>query len=345
MLRKAVLFVCILALGFGSSARADPILTDYVTSNATLNLPTLAGVPGVIHVDGGNNSGVAYANAFTSLTGGSLRVGTPVVSVGSIPLVQYTVGPPPGSTSNFNLANHNLVATYALSGSTTALANGMSVMSQFTTGTLRVYDTGTTAFSANNPNTWTSGTLLASYKLAFQDTMVHNSVVPGPTTGALFGSQIAQPGANQDTAALNLLSPFNSDKNLLFDRVSGNLLATNTPPNPLADGVFVISSETLLNTTMGGDNGLGASGIAALNAIANTFIGTPFTTAADAFSPNPVASFNGDTSQSVGLTLFPVFQPSIVGPGGIPEPASLLLWGALTAGIGVWGGVRRFRKE
>jgi hypothetical protein len=255
------------------------------------------------------------------------------------------VGPPPGSTSNFNLAGHNIVATFAVSGTTTAMMGGVSATGQFTTGTLRVYDTGNVAFSLNNPTTWTSGTILATYRLAFQDTMTHNNVVSGPTTGALFGAQITQPGPFQDTAAANLLTPFNSNNNILFDRVSGNLLITNTPPNPIADGIFINSNETLLNTTGGGDNGLGASGIAALNAIASSFIGTPFTTAADPFSPNPVSSFNGDTSQSLGVTAYPVFQPFIVGPGGIPEPASLLLWGALTASIGVWGGVRRFRKE
>src|SRR5579885_139892 len=331
MFKKTVALAFALALA-GSGVQAAPITTDYVTSNGTLNLPTLAGIPGVIHVDGGNNAGVSYTNAFTSLSGGTVQVGTPIVGVGSILLGQYTVGPPPGSTSNFNLPGHNIVATFAVSGTATSVVSGMTAVGQFTTGTLRVYDTGSTAWNAANPSTWTSGTLLGTYRLAFQDTMVHNNVVSGPTTGALFGAQIVQPGSAQDTAIANLISPFNSNNNILFDRVSGNLLATNVPPGTLADGIFINSNETILNPLTGGDNGLGASGIATLNNIANSFIGTPFATGADPFSPNAVTNFNGDTAQSLGVTAYPVYLPSQPVPG-IPEPTSLMLWGAVVGEI------------
>jgi len=343
MFKKTVVLAFVLALA-GSGVQAAPITTDYVTSNGTLNLPTLAGIPGVIHVDGGNNSGVSYTNAFTSGTGGAVQVGTPIVGVGSILLGQYTVGPPPGSAANFNLANHNIVATFAVSGTATVVTNGVTATGQFTAGTLRVYDTGSTAWNAANPSSWTSGTLLGAYQLSFQNTGFHNNVVSGPTAGTLFGAQIVQPGSAQDTASANLISPFNSSNNILFDRVSGNLLVTNVPANTLVDGLFINSNETILNPLTGGDNGLGSSGIAALNSIASSFIGTPFATAGDPFSPNAVANFNGDTSQSLGVTAYPVFLPFISGPGVVPEPVSLLLWGAIAGGFGVWGGARRFRK-
>src|SRR5579884_3677790 len=156
MIRKALL-TGILALALAGGVQAAPITGNYITTNGTLNLPTLAGIPGVIHVDGGNNAGVSYTNAFTSLSGGTVQVGTPIVGVGSILLGQYTVGPPPGSTSNFNLPGHNIVATFAVSGTATSVVSGMTAVGQFTTGTLRVYDTGSTAWNAANPSTWTSG--------------------------------------------------------------------------------------------------------------------------------------------------------------------------------------------
>lgn len=340
MIRKALL-TGILALALAGGVQAAPITGNYITTNGTLNLPNAAGVPGVIHVDGGNNAGVSYTNAFTSTTGGTLTSGTPLVGVGSILLSQYTVGPPPGSTSNFNNP-HNIVATFAVSGTVTGL--GPQFTGTFTTGTLNVYDTGSTGWDASKPTTWTSGTVLASYRLAFQDTMVHNNVVSGPMAGPFFGAQIVQPGSAQDTAIANTQSPFNSSNNILFNRVSGSLLVPNVPGGTLFDGLFVNSNETILNPTTGGDNGLGASGIATLNTIANAFIGTNFVTMADPFTPGNVTSnFNGDTSQSLGVTGYPVYLLAPP-PPGVPEPASMLLWGALTVGMGAWGSARRLRK-
>jgi len=68
---------------------------------------------------------------------------------------------------------------------------------------------------------------------------------------------------------------------------------------------------------------------------------TPFTD--NDYAPNAFGS-NGDALQEIGITLYPVLVPTTTtSTTGIPEPASLLIWAGIAAGLGIYRRGRRSR--
>jgi hypothetical protein len=266
----------------------------------------------VQHIDSGVGSGRIFGNAAGTMAGDAVHV------VGATLWGQFSTA---GGTGNFNGPN-NIVAVFALAGNQIAPNPGAQFSALFNTGRLSFYNAGPGVFNPRDPATWgvSAANLLATYTLRAPD-----NVVPGPGGEPIFVASAEQNIGNASSA--NAI-----DSEFLANKVFDNLLV-----NPLADGgqfksTAQILAEGLLNPLVEG----------MLNAISIAFGQGAFSSPTDPFTPGS----GGDVIENGGLKLNPLVTPGPgPGPGGIPEPASMLLWGIAAAGFGLAGGVRRYRRK
>ena len=101
------------------------------------------------------------------------------------------------------------------------------------------------------------------------------------------------------------------------------------------------TDNATIGPVTGGNAALDAAFQAALAGLPNQGFGstTPFTTFA--FNPDGTGA-NGDTVQTIGIQLFPVTTSTVT---VVPEPASMLVWAGIAAGLGIYRGVRRSRLK
>jgi hypothetical protein len=314
MKRTSFFLTGALVLALGGSAQADQI-----TTSVNLNVPGQASVSPVLSVSGAQSVGISY----TTTT--STAPGSPVYAVGAVQ--QGAFGLFPSGGGNFT-SNHAIIGVFALQGTQQPPAAG-TLQALFTSGVLKVFDLGANTngtFNVTNPATWgpnTAGaTLLATFNLA-----PASNTLPGP-----LGANIAQPVLGQNTGIADLTSPFDSQGNFIFSAAGADTILT--PPQPF-DGLQVVLDEKL-KTTPG--SGLVAGGVAGLDSIFNSFLGvntSPFVNSQGGFNPDGTGA-NGQTVQVAGSDVFPTQTVT----QEIPEPASLLLWGAV-GGLGVVWRARR----
>jgi len=341
MFKKLVILAIGLVLAAGVSARADEI-----TTNVTLQAPYAgpAAVPNVVNVNAGVGAGLSYTVAEKGINGG-FGPGNNVYATGAILLGGYKVD----GSSNNNLKGGNLVLTYSLQGQQVPPVGGAALTANFNKGVFAVYDIGANSLNTVNPATWTNG------KLVYSSSLVSPTNV---TQGAGGDPGFAgQPLAGQNQASFFPASGVGSIGALL-SHTNGNaanlLNQLFAPPQPFSGFQSEIQELNALATinyaNLGGPGVPGPSN-AALDAnflkvagldpsvLFNTL--TPFTT--NNYNPQSGANagLNGDTVQSIGITNYPVFPNATP---GVPEPASMLLWGLGAVGIGAWVRRRRAMK-
>jgi hypothetical protein len=319
MTRKVLLLSGVLALSLGTNARAD-----FITTNATIQSPA-AGAPvgNVFQLSG--SAGLSYTNPQATPA-----LGVDVRAIGAVRVDNYTLGS--GATNSVTVPGHNVVAVFALQGTSRAPSGGVFT-ADFSRGAVQIFDIGSTVFNPRDPATWgvqTPGaTLLSSYTL---NTPNMNTAGNGIT-----GANIFIPANQQNVASANTDLTTHTGGNFQLDKLTDNLL---TSPQPFTNQQLGIDELLTTNT-----NPFSAAQELQVNNIFDALLpGIPGSFSRnETFNPNPGSGFaNGDTIQALSFNSFPTFIPVI--PGGVPEPASILLWGAVTAGIGVWGSARRLRK-
>jgi hypothetical protein len=325
MNNRAILLTGILTLAVATGARAD-----FVTTNVTVQ-PPAAGAPigNVFQFSG--SGGLSYTNPQDTPA-----LGVDVRAVGAIRVDNYTLGS--GATNSVTVPGHNVIAVYALQGTSRTPAAGVFT-ADFTKGTVQIWDIGGTLFNARDPATWgvfTPGaTLKATYSL---NTPNMNTAGDGIT-----GANIFIPASQQNQASVNTDLTTHTSGNFQLNKLSDSLF---TAPQPFTNAQVGLDELLTTNT-----NFFSAAQELQVNDIFDSlFTAGGFAIPAgsfsrnEAFNPNPGGGFaNGDTIQATSFNAFPM-NPVPPPPPGVPEPASMLLWGAITAGMGVWGSARRLRK-
>jgi hypothetical protein len=357
-MRGKWLLAIAVGLLFAVSAHADLWLTtrstitnQNVPSN-TGNLPgPVAGAGSPLTYDsltGSSLGGVSYTNAFASVgntPGSRTAQNNDIVHELGVDLFPsgFTLG---GPTSNL-LNNTNVTAVFAGTGTITSTIPGGGVLAaSFQQLVVNIYNRGSTAIDRNDPSTWgvNAANLINQYVL---------HVAPG-------GSSVQQgfnpPGfALTVSAGINnagIANPANGVTSQSFFIID-HTAAGNGPNYMGATPLEVELNELLQQSTQTGVGGV--LNQANANAVFQTLFasaglvpnGGNFFSAPDgatdtSFAPSGPPQFvNGDTVQTAGATVFPL-QSTTSFPG-VPEPASMLLWGL--GAIGVSAYVRRRRAQ
>jgi hypothetical protein len=334
----------VLASAFASPAHADVFFTgrvDFDTPVVDVAAARRAGFA---------STGVSYTNRFSG--GASPAVGDVVHAIGFVVVNNAGQG---GSTIDFNTGNR-LVAVYALNGQIID-ASPTSLRALFTSGQIRLYDRGTGAIDINDPSTWVTNIsdlnqgVLAKLNLSNE---IPSAVIQG-APGGLQTEAIVVNTALLNTAAVDLTgATLGSVADFIFDYISGTFASNFDVQNPANPGVDIVPpadpqfivriNQTLQNPP------LATPDVTELNTIFGAFkadlgfAGEVFagTTGQQTFNPQPLGpTFTGDTvHQNDGGFAVPGAQQA-----EIPEPASMLLWGTILVGAGVYGGLRRRRQR
>jgi hypothetical protein len=336
MFRKALLLACTSVLALGVTARADVFSTFTTLNQQSIGAAQNGQMVIQIASDAQNqNRDVSYT---VNTNHASPGTGT-VYTTGVIQLTNYAQNPPGvgGSFNTFSSAlitGHNYNFVYALQGHAITAAPGATLTAQFDKGVLQIFDVGTTIPAASNPSTWLPAGSTSVYK-ATLGPLVATGI--GPTGSGLAG---VNPAALQNTASFVVGGNQTPGQVLLQQLTNPNTFVM--PP----DNIFGFQAKiqetnnaTILLPT-GGNAALDAAFQAAFDS-SNPGFGstTPFTTFG--FNPDGTGA-NGDTVQTIAIQLFPVSSSTA---SVVPEPASMLIWAGLAAGLGIYRGVRRSRKK
>jgi len=330
MFKTKVVLALVLALALGVSARADQVSTNITLSNTATGTGNTAGV-GLVSSP---IAGLSYTTTTQPLT----VPGGAVYATGASLLAQDRLVPSAGGGTN-NLKGDNLVITYAIQGTqNTVVGSGLSAT--FTKGVIAIYDTHNTAFNPSNPSTWGPGTSGAT--LVYTGTLLQN---PGTTLVGVNpeGDPQSFTGASgQNQAAFNPSTTNASAGNFVAQNAGTNTIFLL--PNPFGGFQVNIAEVNAQGEPSPGDAALDAN----FKAVAQLVAGQGFSTLTPFADTNFTANYNtnnplgtGDTVQGIGFNLYPItfLAPP---PPGVPEPASLLLWAGIAAGLGIY---RRGRKE
>jgi hypothetical protein len=338
MFKKLVILGLGLALAVGTSARADEL-----TTNITLQAPYTGGgaIGDMVNITAGPGSGLTY----TVNEGKSQAVGNTIYEVSATLLSSFKVD---GGTAA-TLKGGNLVLVTATQGQTVPPVPGATITANTSRGIAAIYDIGATLFNNQNTATWGPGTPGA--KLVYTATIVPaTNVGQGPGGDSTFGGQ---PASTQNQSSFVAAAGVQA--------VGAFIVHTNANP---VNGLNQLFSTPLsfdgFQAEINAINSLSPTGApytsppfptnANLNAIFDALAlldptvafgsPTPFTDNGG-FAPNAAGS-NGDALQQFGITNYPIQS---LPPGvGIPEPASMVLWGLGAVGIGAWVRRRRAKK-
>jgi len=335
MLRKRFLWAIALSLSFGATSRADTFFTGRADFNGSL-----AGGVNVLDAKRTNfdSGAISYSNVFTAAAppAGQAAVGNKVNTIGYVVLSSATVG---NTTTPFGTSNR-ITAVYALQGTITN-ANPLSTTVRYDSGTVRVYDRGvTTGINNEMPSQWVTN--IANLNQGVIATLgldgIPTAVLQGPPDGLLTESLVVVDPSAINSAKVNITAAVGNTADLLFNYLSGPFVTDFDVVDPKNPQLFVRLNETLQSATFNPNQ-------TDLNTIFNAFLPGkgPFSTIGTGtgsdFGPgglgNPDTTFANDGGFAV--------------PGAtqveIPEPASMLVWGLIAGGCGVYGGFRRFRAR
>ncbi|HEX5269286.1 MAG TPA: PEP-CTERM sorting domain-containing protein, partial [Gemmataceae bacterium] len=308
------------------SARADTL---------TLTSGTVDGKTPINQFNSTALSGFSYTNAIASGNlGTTVQVGDAINEVGFVVVPQSSalqfVGN--GSLPQSTTLSPQIIAVFAVHGTVTNTVGG-TLQASITSGSLALLQgvNGGT-FRANDPTTWIAGGTLV------QGWTIHNvpggtNTVSAPNNTLSGGPGVSQPASGNNVGVANLLSPFNSDTNVVFDNKAGNFIPFN--------GLQVDLGERLVDPGAPG----GALNTADADALSIALTGQTFTGPGTGgqFAPGygisgtilSGSTANGDTIQSAGSTAwFGNFPAVTTTTGAVPEPASMLLWGLGALGVG-----------
>jgi hypothetical protein len=321
MSRTSFFLACTAALALGVNARADYFDTSMTVENILFGGPQMH----VNEISASNNAGTGVS--YTVNTNHADPQHGNIYAVGATEFQSFTTFPSGGGT--LDVANHQLVGVFALQGH--AIAGNQLLNASLDKGVIKIFDIGSNggSFSVTNPSTWFNGSLVYTAKI----TVPANTLLgpEGNGTGvtlAMDQNKAAFALAGQTVGAVVMQTVNNPMTQLKFplpfQGFQGKLQETNNvqisnPGNSILDSAF----QTIAS---GGGVTFGTL--------------TPFSDFG--FNPNGTGS-NGDTIQSLGIQLFPILIPSSA--SRVPEPASMLLWAGVVAGLGVSARIRRLRAK
>jgi hypothetical protein len=340
------------------------------------NVPANTGAPGAngpvipaspVRYDSGTGTslgGVSYTNAFASVgnTPGSrlVKVGDTVHELGvDIAPQGFTFG---GTTGSL-LQNTQVTAVFAGTGTVTQTVVGAGVLAaSFQQLVVNIYNRGTAAVDRNDPNTWgvNAANLITQYVLHVAPG--GSQVAPGngfalAVSAALNNSGVADPATGVTSTSFFIID---RTANGLGTSYLGQTTALPNPPGIEGQTIEAVLNELLQQSTSTGVDIMGVPGVlnqtnantvfsalfASAGIIPNggNFFSAPNGTTDTTFAPSGPPNFlNGDTVQTAGATIFPLQSTSSI--PGVPEPASMLLWGLGAIGVSAYVRRRRLQKS
>ncbi len=339
MIRRSLLVAAVLALSAVGQANADVFTTGLVTTNGQLAGGSQVTNTAFFSQTGG---GVAWTADVTSSSG---AVGDAAHLIGVMSLTSATnnVAPPSPTGSQFLAPTNQLAVVFALQGTVTSSSPG-NTNTVFTSGQAIIINRGSSsAINPLDPTTWVPVGSVQLQTLTLNNTPISAVQMGGTGTDS---PVVPNPGAiNSDPVAVGPMASLQSNPDFLFSVGSGSFLtnfnlANNS--NPL-----ILS---LINAQLQGAGGVNPAGpnasqLAAANAIFLALQGVPFRSTFTPTSPqNP--GFNFQTIATItGGQNDPGSTPTVTPPPGVPEPASMLLWGAVAVGFGVARKLRRSKRS
>jgi len=338
MFRKSLLLACATVLALGVTARADVFssqttMTQTAVGAAQFANPATNGAQTIqIASDAGNqNRDVSYTVNTNKANPGA---GT-IYATGVMPLTNYSMANGGGGILNALVNNgHNYNLVFALQGNAIPAQGGATLSTQFTKGAFQIYDVGNTIPLANAPATWVPAGSTSVYQ-ATLGPQVATGVGPGGS-----GAATVFPAAAQNIASF--VAGGSQTPGQLLAQQFFNPNTFVTPPQDIFG--FQAKIQEVNNATpgllVGGNAALDAAFQKAFAGIPQSFgTTTPFTTFA--FNPDGTGA-NGDTVQTIAIQLYPVTSSTTP---VVPEPASMLVWAGIAAGLGIYRGVRRSRLK
>lgn len=350
MLRKLAVLIVALATLASSTAVADTFYSGFVDVNSqqtgTMNNTTMASrmVAG---------SGMSFTNA----AGGGI---VNAVGYTTITSAQFN-----NLSQNRSMAgaNTSIVAVFALQGNFNADLGPLGV--DFTSGQVRLYHVSNfdgEEVTPFNPLSWVGAANASGFLAALGDPIAEFNLASKPDylqTGDSIGLQNPSGFSGFDNAAstntaVSQAFPDGSGGSaqilVNYDPSSGTYFDFNglgylmDPSNPQ----LLINVDQSLVSGQGASNGLdslGPDGLGLLGDIFETFLpgGGQFVPDGDEYDPtNP--GLTGDAMQGIN-GVFAIPGSTVLSQQEVPEPASIIVWGALTAIGGAYGARRRMMAK
>jgi hypothetical protein len=343
-----------LAVVFALAANAS---ADVFIGTGVIQTNNMGGTAGNIMTNGGVNQiignttlGVQYINNVS--TNVFPNLGGTIHSIGSNLIATYGFRNGGGIPASFN--GQDVVAVFAAQG--TATPSGATAQFFLNQVGVALYAVPTGSYNQNDPTTWSSGTLIATFGNAFNANVIDQGPAAffggGPGFVNLAAAQTNVIGANSVVGASNQgFFLFEELTNQNFWDIIGNAgLLPNNNPNAIVtrvDESYQVGDS--INTA-----GLTAAGLTALNNLYNTLLpGVSmfgFATGIGALgdSGGLATDFNpssGNPAPNTADVLFTFGTTTVLGNQlqiqDIPEPTTLAVFAGL---VGVGGLVYRKRR-
>jgi len=334
--KKSLLGALLVTLACAAGAQADTFLTEQATVNQGI-VPPGGGtnLPNVNQINLSGGGGIVLENNITS---NGPNVGDKFNLLAAGVIADFTRNPGGSFVADFGGGNKQVVAVFAGQGTVTSLTGGTQSTASIDSGKLALFAIDKNTFDRLNASTWgTAGAAIATFNLTNPADITKGIPNPNDPEAIFFA-------ANQvNTGAINLAAGQQIQDRLLFKDLIDPLIVVQPPFTGQNEGLFGRFDQTALafagNPFAGQENTL--NGIFA-KVNGSGFFQTTGTGTPTDFNPQQL----GGTIPADFITqLGGNFVPGILQEGQIPEPASMLLWGAVAGGMGVYGGIRRYRGK